>query len=198
LTNLREGFVYIWTENRIILHLIIMSFILTFCFIPLPALLPAYSGEVLGAQANVGGYLMAAQGVGGVSTTFLIASLGFGIKKGKLALIALVVGSAAILTLSQSHWLLLSLAMMVCLGLCQTCFIVGNQTLVQQMVPDNLRGRVTSIYMLEHGLGPVGIFLIGLLMDIYTVRGALTLVAAISLVTAIFFLIIFRRVRQMD
>ncbi len=198
LANLKAGFVYIWAENRIILHLIIMSLILTFCFIPLPALLPAYAAEVMHAEANVGGYLMAAQGVGGVATTFLIASLGFGIKKGKLALIALVVGSTAILVLSQSQWLFLSLGMMVCLGLCQTSFIVSNQTLVQQMVPDNLRGRVTSIYMLEHGLGPVGIFLIGLLMDIYTVSGALTLVAVLSLATAIFFLVIFRRVRVMD
>ncbi len=198
LTNLKEGFVYIWTENRIILHLIIMSFILTFCFIPLPALLPAYAGEVLNSGANVGGYLMAAQGVGGVTTTFLIASLGFGIKKGKLALIALIVGSAAILTLSQSHWLLLSLCMMVVLGLCQTSFIVSNQTLVQAMVSDNLRGRVTSIYMLEHGLGPVGIFIIGLLMDFYSVSGALTLVASISLGTAICFFLIFHRVRQLD
>ena len=198
LNNLKGGFLYIWRENRIILHLIIMSFILTFCFIPLPALLPAYAGEVLGAEANVGGYLMAAQGVGGVTTTFVIASLGFGLKKGKLALIALVVGSAAILTLSLSNWLLLSLAMMVCLGLCQTSFIVGNQTLVQMMTPDNLRGRVTSIYMLEHGLGPVGIFLIGLLMDLYTVSGALTLVSSVSLAMAIFFLLVFRRVRNLE
>ena len=198
LNNLKGGFLYIWRENRIILHLIIMSFILTFCFIPLPALLPAYAGEVLGAEANVGGYLMAAQGVGGVTTTFVIASLGFGIRKGKLALIALVAGSAAILTLSLSQWLLLSLAMMVCLGLCQTSFIVSNQTLVQMMTPDNLRGRVTSIYMLEHGLGPVGIFLIGLFMDLYTVSGALTLISSVSLATAIFFLVVFRRVRNLE
>ena len=198
LRNLREGFAYIWLENRIILHLIVMSFILTFCFIPLPALLPAYAAEVLNAGANVGGYLMAAQGVGGLSMTVLIASLGFGAKKGKVALIALVIGSTAILTLSLSPWLALSLCMMVGLGLCQTCFIVSNQTLVQQMVPDRLRGRVTSIYMLEHGLGPVGIFLIGLLMDLYTVSGALTIVASTGLATAIFFLIFFRRVRQMD
>ena len=141
---------------------------------------------------------MAAQGVGGVTTTFVIASLGFGIRKGKLALIALVAGSAAILTLSMSQWLLLSLAMMVCLGFCQTSFIVSNQTLVQMMTPDNLRGRVTSIYMLEHGLGPVGIFLIGLFMDLYTVSGALTLISSVSLATAVFFLVVFRRVRNLE
>ena len=197
-TNLREGFGYIWKENRIILHLIILSFILTFVFLPVPALLPAYAGEVLHSPASVGGYLLAAQGVGGITATLLIASLGFITKKGKLGLISLVVGSAAVLTLAQSHWLLLSLSMMVVLGLCQTSFIVSNQTLVQVMLPDALRGRVTSIYMLEHGLGPVAIFLIGLLMDVYTVSGALTIVASVSFAVALVFLLMFHRVRQLD
>lgn len=198
LSNLKEGFRYIWSDNRIILHLIVLSLILNLAFLPVPALIPAYTGEVLHRGADVGGYLLAAQGVGGVIATLLIASLGFVINKGKLGLIALVVGSAAVLILAQSHWLLLSMAMLVFLGLAQTSFIVSNQTLLQTMVPDNLRGRVTSIYMLEFGLGPVAIFLIGLLMDLYTVSGALTIVASVSLGVALCFLITFRQVRHLE
>jgi MFS family permease len=140
---------------------------------------------------------MAAQGVGGVTATVLIASLGFVIKKGKLALIVLVVGSAAILMVAQSHWLPLSLAMLAFLGLSQTTFIVTNQVLMQSMIPDALRGRVTSIYMLEFSLGPLAILFIGLLMDVYSVSGALTIVASISLTAALFLLLIFRRVRNL-
>ena len=88
--------------------------------------------------------------------------------------------------------------MLVFLGLAQTIFIVSNQTIFQAMVPDQLRGRVTSIYMLEFGLGPVAIFLIGLLMDLYTVSGALTIVASVSLGVALYFLIAFRQVRHLE
>ena len=195
LANLKDGFVYIWRDNRIILHLIVLSFILNLVFLPIPALLPAYTSGVLHAQANVGGYLLAAQGVGGIAATLVIASVGYSAGKGKVGLASLVVGCAAILIMAQSHWLMLSLAMMVFLGLAQTSFIVSNQTLVQSMVPDNLRGRVTSIYMLEFGLGPVAIFLIGLLMELYTVSGALTIVAAVGLGLSIYFYSSFQRVR---
>ena len=198
LTNLRQGVLYIWNDNRIILHLIVLSLILNFFFMPIPALLPAYTGQVLHQDADVGGFLMAAQGAGGITATFVIASLGFILIKGTVGLIALVVGSASILAMAQSHWLLLSLAMMALLGFAQTNFIVGNQTLVQTMIPDTLRGRVTSLYMLEYGLGPLAIFLIGLFMDLFTVASTLTVMASFSLGLSIFFLLTFKKVRQLD
>ena len=136
--------------------------------------------------------------MGGLTATFIIASLGFVIKKGKVALLALVVGSAAILVLAQFNWLLLSLAMMAVLGFSQTHFIVGNQTLIQSIIPDTLRGRVTSIYMIVQGLGLPAVLLISLLMELYTASGALTIVASVSLGLALCSLLTFRRVRQLD
>ena len=152
-TNLKDGLAYVWKDNRVIMHLMAMNFVLNMAFMPIPALLPAYTTVVLHAEANVGGYLLAAQGVGGVTATVFLASLGHAMKKGVLVLVALVVGSCAILILAQSHWIILSLGMLVVLGITQTTFIVTNQVLVQAMVPDTLRGRVTSLYMLEFGLG---------------------------------------------
>ena len=68
-------------------------------------------------------------------------------------LICLVAGSASILVIAQSNGLFLSLAMMVSLGIWQSAFITCNLVLIQSMIPDTLRGRITSIYMLEHALG---------------------------------------------
>ena len=133
-----------------------------------------------------------------MTATIVIASLGFIFRKGTVGLIALVVGSVAILAMAQSHWLLLSLAMMALLGFSQTVFIVGNQTLVQTMVPDTLRGRVTSIYMLEYGLGPLAVFLIGAFMDLFSVASTLTVMAFVSLGLSLFFLFTFKKVRQLD
>ena len=75
LTNLKDGLVYVWRDNRIITHLMVMNFVLNMAFIPIPALLPAYTTAVLHSEANVGGYLLAAQGVGGVAATVFLASL---------------------------------------------------------------------------------------------------------------------------
>ena len=88
--------------------------------------------------------------------------------------------------------------MMVFLGFCQSNFVISNQTLVQSMVPDPLRGRVTSIYMLQYGLGPMAIILIGLFMDLFTAAGALTVVAAVSLGFSIYLMVAFRQVRRLQ
>ena len=198
-TNLVEGLRYIWHENRIILQLIILSMILTWVFLPIPILLAPYASQVLqaDAQLQVRGYLLTAQGVGGITATVGIASLGFGIGKGKLGLLALVTGCTAVLILAQSNWLLLSLCVLVVFGICQSCFIVSNNVLVQGLVPDTLRGRITSLYMFEHGLGPVAVLVIAVFMDLYTVEATMTVVASVGLALALFFLFFFKRVRRM-
>ncbi|MCE2462572.1 MAG: MFS transporter [Dehalococcoidia bacterium] len=198
LTNMKDGISYLWRENRIIFHLLVLNLILNLVFIPIPNLLPAYTGEVLGSEADVGGYLMAAQGVAGLTATIFIASLGFTFKKGKVGLIALATGCAAILGLAQSHWLFLSLAMMALMGVSQTNFIVSNQTLVQGMIPDTLRGRITSIYTLMMGVSPIGISLISLFIEMYTASGALTIVSSVGLALSLCFLVSFRQVRQLE
>ena len=198
MANFKDGFRYIWQDNRIILHLIVLGLILNAVFIPIPALLPAYTSKVLAADAGVGGYLLAAQGVGGITATVAIASIGFVIKKGNLGLICLVLGSISVIVLAQSHWLTLSIAMLIILGISQSTFIVSTQTLIQSMVPDTLRGRITSIYMLEFGLGPIAIILIGILMDLTTVPIALTIVASVSLALSLVFLGTFKQVRGLE
>ena len=156
----------------------ILSFVLALVFMPLPALLPAYTQGVLAADADVGGYLMATMGAGGLIATFIIASFGFTMGTGRSGLLALVVGSTAILAMAQSHWLSLSLVMVTFMGFAQTFFIVGNMTLIQTMVPDTLRGRVSSIWSLQHALNPLAIVLTGLFIDLYTAARAWTIIAS--------------------
>ncbi len=197
LNNLKEGLKYIWTENRIILHLIILSMILTWVFLPVPVLLAPYASQVLELGADTRGYLLSAQGVGGITATLGIATLGFGIGKGRLGLIALVSGCTAVLVMAQSHWLFLSLGMLVIFGISQSCFIVSNNTLVQGLVPDTLRGRITSIYMFEHGLGPVAVFVTAVFMDLFGVAATMTVVASVGLASALYFLTFFKQVRNL-
>ena len=198
MNNLTEGLKYIWTENPIILHFIILSFILTWVFLPVPVLLAPYASQVLQQGPDVRGYLLSAQGVGGITATLGIATLGFVIGKGKLGLIALITGCSAVLIMAQSNWLLLSLGMLVVFGISQSCFIVSNNTLVQGLVPDNLRGRITSIYMFEHGLGPIAVFVTAAFMDQFGVAGTMTVVASIGLGLSLYFMVFFKQVRRLE
>ncbi|MCE2463690.1 MAG: hypothetical protein J4F46_07265 [Dehalococcoidia bacterium] len=61
----------------------------------------------------------------------------------------------------SSH-LVLSLVLIGLMGLFNISFRLANNTLVQTRIPDALRGRITSIYLLDHGVQPLGSALLGL------------------------------------
>jgi MFS family permease len=152
--NLVEGLSYIF-KSRVIMRLMLLNFTRTAVFMPLLLLLPGYTSEALNAGAGIGTAMIVSMGIGGVAASLAISSWGFFTRKGLVCLITLISGSAVIFSLGLFHWVLwYSVPVMMVMGLSQTHFIVSNQTLVQTVVPDTLRGRVSSIWHYEQGLIP--------------------------------------------
>jgi hypothetical protein len=85
----------------------------------------------------------------------------------------------------------------IIIGFAGSTFRTSNNTLVQTLVPDNLRGRVQSIYHLDHGLTPLASFFIDLFAQLFTPARAVTVVGLASLVLSIYFLLAFSRVRRL-
>ena len=184
--------------NAVMRRLTIVNFVRTGVFMPLILLLPVYTQQALGAGVGTGSVMIAVMGIGGFTATFVMATWGFFAKKGAVVLITLFTGSIAILMLGVSHWLWLSLIMMVVMGLSQTHFIVSNQTLIQSVVPDDLRGRVSSVWHYESGLIPLAAVAIGYTADKMDINTALIGVGIFALVLSIFFAIRFRDIRSLD
>tara|TARA_B100000315_G_scaffold62395_1_gene56651 strand:- start:172 stop:1482 length:1311 start_codon:yes stop_codon:yes gene_type:complete len=197
LSNLAEGLGYI-IKNQVMLRLTLLNFIRTAVFMPLVLLLPVYTEEALDAGIGTGTAMITVMGVGGLIATIIMATWGFFTNKGKVGLIALMAGSAIILALGRSHWLWLSLPLMALMGLAQTHFIVSNQTLIQLVVPDRLRGRVSSVWHYESGLIPLAAVLIGFLADRNGINFALTAVGVGALAVATFCLVRFKDIRSLD
>jgi MFS family permease len=197
LKSLGEGLRYVWNEKSI-LQLIVMSLIPNFVFQPLVFLLPVFTTEVLGRGAGSGGLLAAAIGGGGIVAAAIISGVGYVFRKGITSLFGLVGGCVFILIFAQSHWFWASMLLLGGLGFCQYIFRVGNSTMLQTIVPDRLRGRVVSIYQLDHGLTPLATLLISLFVHLWNPSGAFTVIAAVSLGLAVLQALTFRRARQLD
>jgi MFS family permease len=197
LGNLKEGLSYI-VKNRVMLRLMTLNFVRTGVFAPLLLLLPAYTSEALGAGPGIGTAMLVSMGIGGVMATFVMSSWGFLTNKGLVSLITLVSGSAVITSLGLSHWTWYSVPIMVVMGLSQSHFIVANQTLVQNIVPDTLRGRISSVWHYEQGLIPLFSGMIGLLATQIGVSWAILCFGAAALVLSVIFLIRFDDIRSMD
>ncbi|MCH8745813.1 MAG: MFS transporter [Chloroflexi bacterium] len=125
--------------------------------------LSVFARDVLNGDALTLGYLGAAMGVGSLVATFTVASLGNFRSRGMLNMSSIILVTVTLFVFGLSSRLALSLVIIGVLGFFNTSSRLANNALVHSRVPDALRGRVTSIYAMDHGFQPVGSLSLGLL-----------------------------------
>ena len=162
LENIREGIRHIMKE-RVTRTFMIMGFVLPLFIIPIYMILPPiYAVEVFGDESGIVlAFLMASVGVGGIGGGFVTASLGHMERRGLLQLAALFLLSLTLIGFAFSTNLLLSLLLLAVSGFFEMIFLTTNQTLLQLSIPDDLRGRVTSVVNLNAALMPLGSLMAG-------------------------------------
>ena len=132
--------------------------------------------------------MMAAPGLGAVIGTLVIASVSSLERKGWILFSAVFAFGAILVMFATTRSFPLSLVLLVAAGAVQMVYMTTNQTLIQLTTPDQLRGRVMGVYMLNQGLLPLGSLLAGILADLLgapkTVGIMGTLVALLALVFA--------------
>jgi MFS family permease len=167
LENIKEGIRYIMKE-RITRIFMMIGFILPLFIIPIFNILPPiYAVEVFGDDSGrVLGFLMASVGLGGIAGGFVTASLGNLERRGLLQLGSLFLLSMSLIGFAYSPTLLVSLLLLALAGFFEVIFLTTNQTLLQLSIPDNLRGRVTSVVNLNMVLMPLGGLLAGVGSDL--------------------------------
>ncbi len=130
--------------------------------ISLVTLFPAWSVNVLGGDVRTNGLLLSARGLGAMSGALMIASLGQRAARGRVWTIGSFVLPVAMAAFAAARWLPLSLVLLVCLGWGFMVVANSSNALVQTRVPDELRGRVMSIFTLTFFGGmPLGSLLAG-------------------------------------
>jgi MFS family permease len=162
--NLTEGATYVW-RNPTLRTMLILALVPMVIGLPYTALMPIFAKEVLHSGARGYGLLMSAVGVGAVIGTLTLATLGNVKRKGLLVLGAIFMLGASLVAFSLSRSFELSLVLMVVTGAAQMVYMTTNQTVLQLMIPDEMRGRVMGIYMLNQGLVPFGSLMAGALAD---------------------------------
>ena len=195
--DMKEGLRYIWRGERVVLHLIVLGLIPNVLLHPVWFLLPVFTVNVLHRDADVGGYLLAATGIGGLAAGLVIASVGFIFNRGVVLLVSMGFSSICVILFAQSHWLPAAMVLIGLMAVAQTTFRTAAGTLVQLLVPDNLRGRVTSLELYSQGFLILSSLLIGWFVDLTTVIITIMAVGGLGLALAAFSTATFHRVRQL-
>jgi MFS family permease len=197
-SDLAEGFRFVWSGNRSLLWLIALTIVPNTILQPVMFLLPVFTTEVLGRGADVGGYMLAISGFGGFVMALMIASFGFVFRRGMVCLATAIISSIFVLVLAQSVWLPMALVVIAMFSGSQTSIRTANGSLVQSLVPDELRARVTSIQRYGQGFVVGSSVLVGWLAGIYGIRIVMTSLGVLGLVVAIPFMLWSRPLRELE
>ncbi len=162
-----EGLAYI-RNNTVVMSVILMAALVGFFGIPLIQQIPALARDVLKTLADTEAMvatrtsdLYAAQGVGALIAAFLAATI-ISSNKQKMLMLGQISFVIPIIALGFTTGIKLAFILLVFIGWGTVTQLVMMNTLVQTEVPDNLRGRVFSIYFWAlQGVAPFGSIVIG-------------------------------------
>src|SRR5207244_3364112 len=114
-------------------------------------LMPAFARDVLGGGAKGYGLLMSASGTGAFIGALVVATYGHLFTPRRLALGGVWLFSIALLAFSLSRNFYLSLVLLLFAGCGMLLFFSTSNTVLQTIVPDEMRGRVMGVWSLVFG-----------------------------------------------
>jgi MFS family permease len=165
LVEAKVGLRYTWSHP--VIRMLILSMVVFSAFgMGIVTLLPAWAVEVLKGDITTNGSLLSARGLGAMIGALLVAILSHYKIKGKIWQGGVTMQPLFLFAFAFSLWLPLSMVILVALGMSFMMTINTSNAIIQELVSDELRGRVMSIFTLTFfGTVPIGSLAAGLLAD---------------------------------
>src|ERR1035437_6014553 len=178
LESIHEALRYV-RNDRIMWILMRIVAVFSVLSVPILTLLPVVARDQLHLDVSGYGLLMTCYGVGALLGALAIASQGGKLKRGRTLTVSSLGLGIAILAFSLSHSVAFCGTMLFVTGLAVITNNALINTLLQQRVPNALRGRVMAIYVMVYiGMNPVGSFIGGWIASYVGASRAIGMMAA--------------------
>lgn len=165
LESVLEGFRFVW-HNGPISALLLLLGVVSLTGMPYAVLMPIFADRILHSGARGLGLLMGSTGVGALAATLVMAARREVRGLGRWIVIASMGFGASLIAFAFSRSLLLSISLLLPAGFSMLIQMSSSNTLIQTIVPDELRGRVMSVYsMMFMGMAPFGALSAGALAN---------------------------------
>jgi len=165
LARLKEGFRFAYHTAPIRAILLLLGLV-SLVAMPYTVLMPIFADKILHGGARALGILMGATGVGALLGALTLASKTGVRGLGRWVAFACAGFGISLILFAFSRNLWLSVCLLLPVGFSMMLQMSSSNTLIQAMVPDQLRGRVMAVYsMMFMGMAPFGAFFAGAMAD---------------------------------
>ena len=161
MASLKEGLGFVRKQDAMA-PLIILAFSMTMFGIPLIVFLPVVVKDVFRMGPKVFTLLLCISGAGAVAGALTVAAFGHIHRKGLATLVTLVLLGILMASFGLSQSLVLSCILLFVAGAALVAVFAMISSLVQLIAPDEMRGRVMSVYNVAFRGGmPIGSLISG-------------------------------------
>ena len=191
------SFTYIGKHRPILLTVIFGIFPLLLT-LPVYSMLVVFSDEVWHVGERGLGFLMAMLGLGGIVGSMTVARMGDNQHRGLWMVGGAVVFSVLLAGFSLSPSFLLALALLFAANVFSNICITQNNTIIQLLSHEEVRGRMSSLTMLSLGLTPLGVLPIATASETYGVDWTIFCASLILLAVVLAMVMLSPTLRGMD
>ncbi len=187
LAQLKEGWAYVVGFHPIRTILLLFA-LLSLMGMPFMVLMPIFASQVFHGGPNTLGYLTGASGVGALASALSLA-----FRKSVRGLTTMIQVAAAVfggglVLFGFSRSLPLSLILMLFVGFGMMQGLAASNTVIQTLVPEEMRGRAMSYYTMAFvGMAPFGSLLAGWLAHRFGAPHAVIITGAFCLAGSAWF-----------
>ena len=161
--DLKEGIGFA-VKNRVVLYVLGLALIIFIFGFPYQSVfVPLLAVKTLGLGESGVGWLVATTGIGALTGSLNMASRRGLRRRGPLMLMFLGGFSSALLLLSLSDWVPLAIVALLITGSMGVSYMALTNTIILELTPKELQGRVMSLMSLDRGLVPLGAVIAGVL-----------------------------------
>ncbi len=155
LGEIADGARYI-AAHRPLRAALLLGLLPTCVAMPFMALLIVFAETVWEVGTQGFGTLQATAGLGGVLGTFMVAHLGSSNRRQAIMWASLIGLGVFLASFALSPSFLLALPLLLLVGTFASVFLTLNNIVVQLLVSDAVRGRVSSVMLMSISLTPLG------------------------------------------
>jgi MFS family permease len=185
--DFRKGIGFV-KGNREIVAVITLIGVFSLAGLPYISLLPVFAGGIFHKGATGYGFLMGASGIGALTAAVGIAARRSIQNPLKMMSVAVLCFSTALVAFSVSRIFWVSLVIIMIGGWGMVSYLALANSFIQMSVPDELRGRVMSVYSFVFlGTVPIGNAIMGSVADRIGTTNAVTVGGTVCVAGAILF-----------
>ncbi len=192
-----DGLRYLGQQRQVSV-LLLFGLVPMFLAMPFQTLLVVFATEVWDQGSTGLGILSAVAGTGGVLGSVILAWQGPSNQRLRQMMMSVLLFGSFLLLFSVSPYFLLALPMVFIANIFGSIFSTLNNTAIQLIIPDHVRGRISSFLMMSFSLPLLGTLPMSAVAEVYGAPLAVGAASILAMGVALIFYALSPALRNLD